>query len=526
MSTLLMLLFFALFLICLAGWAVSALRYHHTRHWKYGVLVSFLLTYIFFCMLIGDVRSSLLITSLALLALALILFIIFLVRSIRKTERRSAGLGAALSGAAGIILFFAGAGMNASLTLMMAGLLLILIALVFAVILLAGRLLHHPFKKLRPALPLCLAAGIICIVVSDKAAEVERQKAYVNREIHEIEIQTDTDFEVEDGDTPVEIFYYRDSDMLCQVSDEKYLDMMFGDKAVTPEDCRKAINDNDAISPDFKSYFIDFVDRIEAKYPDIPLQMLHRNLLTLRVEELERWDYVMKSLNPSSLGCYRIDENTIYIPKGTVYHEGEFGFQVLIHEFCHAARSCWFEDDKKYRAKFQHDGDVLLEEAMNSVFSCSLLNYEERDIAYQVASNYLRIMLECMDNYEISDYVRHGNTWFYSKLDEVSGHTNYARVIWKLITLQRSDWEKDDIDIDQAEYYPIYDFLCELYYSKYITEDMTEDEARAVADELVDKAFFDAPDNYKTDPDRFYENLNVFLGTYHSDTLPGESVSE
>ena len=148
---------------------------------------------------------------------------------------------------------------------------------------------------------------------------------------------------------------------------------------------------------------------------------------------------------------------------------------------------------------------------MNNVYSCSLLRYDERDLAYQIPSNYLRIMLECMDNYTISDYFHHGDTWFYAKLDEAAGYTNYARTIWKLINLQRSDWNSDTIDIAEKEYEPIYDFLCRLYYGKYGTEDMTEEDAIALADELAERAFYDAPEGYKLNTDRFYENIECLI---------------
>ena len=65
------------------------------------------------------------------------------------------------------------------------------------------------------------------------------------------------------------------------------------------------------------------------------------------------------------------------------------------------------------------------------------------------------------------------------------------------------------MDIPAEEYYPIYDLLCEMYYGKYITDDMTADEQRAIADELVHKAFYDAPENYKIDPGYFYEYLGL-----------------
>ena len=67
------------------------------------------------------------------------------------------------------------------------------------------------------------------------------------------------------------------------------------------------------------------------------------------------------------------------------------------------------------------------------------------------------------------------------------------------------------MDIPIEEYYPIYDFLCEMYYDKYITEDMTDEEKRAVADELIKKAFYDAPEDYKIDEDYFYEYLGLTI---------------
>jgi len=135
------------------------------------------------------------------------------------------------------------------------------------------------------------------------------------------------------------------------------------------------------------------------------------------------------------------------------------------------------------------------------------LHYYEWDIAYQIPSNYLRIMLECMDNYELTDYMNHSDNYFLSCLDQYMGDTNYSTVIWKLIALQREDYANDKIDIPAEDYTPIYDYLCEMYYEKYITEDMTNEQMRKIADELVTKAFYDVPKNYKEDKDYFYEYL-------------------
>lgn len=363
------------------------------------------------------------------------------------------------------------------------------------------------------AVSACLFIGLFAL--SSVIADRQIKKAYENHEIAEEKIQIDYDFKVEDGTEPVKIKdYYQNSIGNTYVYDSEHLYLLYGKKGATLNDCLDAINNNPGISQKFKSYFCDFTKRISEKYPEASLDILCYNLKTLKVEELSKFIYVTKSWNSTSLGCYSKPDNSIFIPEGTKYIEGEFGFQVLIHEFCHAARCCWLDGSLNNCALFNSEQDTgLLEECLNTVFSCSLLNYYEWDIAYQVPSNYLRIMLECMDNYNLSDYMNYSDAFFLKKLDESTGYTNYAGVMWKLITLQRHDWESDKIDIPEKEYAPIIDYLCEMYYKKYITADMSADEAKKVADELVYKASYDAPEGFKIDTQRYYDNMVKYINT-------------
>ena len=394
----------------------------------------------------------------------------------------------------------------------MFGIVLLLAGVPLLLALLVRLARKKPSPVLRWAAPglVCAAAALLAVTPALTARHYAALAA--ERELCENTIQTEYDFVVEDGAEPIEVVEVDtlSYDGRVSVCGSAELYRLFGDEKGTAEGCRAAIRANPEIPERIRGFFLDFVDRLAANYPDADLTVLEHNLRTIHVEECSRIDYVIASLSADSLGVYRIDENAIYIPEGTQYIEGEFGFQVLLHEFCHAARNCWLDGDSLQRVKFSYCPEsTLLEESMNSVFSCSLLNYYEWDIAYQVPSNYLRIMLECMDNYELTDYINHGDTYFYRKLDETAGYRNYAKVIWQLITLQRSDWENDRIDIDETEYYPIYDFLCELYYDRYLQPDMTAEEARQVADDLVYKAFYDAPEGFKINEQRFYDNLEA-----------------
>lgn len=446
-----------------------------------------------------------------LLSSGVLLVANFISRVIRKNGRKLNI--ATIVSLGGLLLSFLVMLNDFSMLLMMIGLLLVLAILLCLPVMLVRKMLHHSNKMLAQATLVMLMLGVSAFIASSRIADRQRQQAYEAHEINEEEegpTQTSLDFEVKDGDAAAEIVYYNEAFHGVNVYDADYFDLNPFVTDATYADCREVLAANEGISSDFKPMLEDYLVRLESHYPDLPLQVLHHNLKTLTVQELSGMDFIIKSMSADSLGCYRQDENAIYIPEGTVYKEGEFGFQALIHEFSHATRDMIGKGDEDgYGAHFMELGsDCLLNEAMNSVFSCTLLNYYEWDIAYQIPSNYLRIMLECMDNYEVEDYFRHSESWFYDKLDEATGYTNYGRVIWKLISLQRNDWKSEKIEIPPEEYYPIYDYLCDLYFAKYITDDMTEEERNAVADGLVEKAFYDAPEGYIYTPERIYENLS------------------
>lgn len=332
-------------------------------------------------------------------------------------------------------------------------------------------------------------------------------------------VQRTIGYEIKDGDTPIEVLTYMDSyfGKGVYVYDASELWRIFGSETATAEMCINSIERSSDIPSKFKDFFTDFVRRMDAKYPGMNYICLYENLKTLKVEELSQMKYFMKSMSLDSLGCYRLDENTIYIPEGTSYVEGEFGFQVLVHEFCHAARNSYMygkSPTNKIMPYVDYKNSLVCE-CLNSEFSCSLLSYYEWDIAYQSASNMLRIMLECCDDYTIKDYFEHNEKYFFKKLDEATGYTNYAETMWKIIELRRSSQSKDEIDIPEEEFYPLYDYLCEMYFSKYLKPGMTRSEAEKVRDDFIYKVNYDVPEENQMQLDyinQYFENKLKELG--------------
>lgn len=425
-------------------------------------------------------------------------------------------------------------------TLSWAGAVLLALAAVLAVLLLIRRLREKPCKALLIVTIVYLIGGLVLMMTAPKLKKSYydqlREKNSASSTAYSVEIQTEVGFDVVDGSEPLEITTSTGGEPSSDGSYSSYLvvydssdlDLIFGDMTATAEDCLQMLNQNPDIDDEYRPLFRDFIQRMAKTYPDMDFRILYHNLETLKVVVCSKAELVRHSVSTDALACYIRSENTIYIPEGTEYIEGEWGYQILIHEFCHAVRCASWEamdpvakEERSYRISFEPSSMkyTVLPEAMNSVFSCSLLNYYEWDIAYQVPSNYLRIMLECMDNYTLADYINHGEDYFCRKLDEYSGYTNYAATLWRLIDLQRNEYQDSKIELQPEDFYPIYDFLCELYYPKYITADMSYEQAKAVADELVYKAFYDVPEECKTTPERFYEDLDTYLETMSTEAL-------
>lgn len=324
------------------------------------------------------------------------------------------------------------------------------------------------------------------------------------------------DFAVEDGAEPLEVDTYLDSEWLsyCYIYDMEYLDKVLDYDSVTPDDVHATIAGNPRISESYKQLMYRFLDSISSKYPDADLRVFNENLKTLEVVECTPEELMLASISVDAYGCYVGSENRIYVLNDNVYEEGTWPYQVIYHELCHVARSAkWDVDGIETIVRFggQSLNEPSIEEALNSIFAVSLFDYEERDIAYQLQSNYHTILLDCLDNYTLSDYINHSMGYYARQLDLYNGDNNYAAVIFRLMSAQYDDYHSDGITRDESVYYPIYRYICGMYYDKYVTDGMGHDEALSVADELVERVTFDVPEGYHIDTQEFYRCLDDYL---------------
>lgn len=308
---------------------------------------------------------------------------------------------------------------------------------------------------------------------------------------------------------------YLESDLLnfLFIYDMDYLDKVLDYDSVTIDQLNGVIESNNSISPKFKKLISEFAVSLTTKYPDVDTRIFYENLKTIEVVECDKRELIKASLSIDSSGVYNRQENKIYVLKDYEYKPKTWDYQVLYHELAHCMRNAQWEIDGK-KVKVQVEGqnfsNVITSEALNSLFSVSLFDYEERDIAYQLQSNYHQVMIECLDNYTLSDYGNKSISYYAKKLDEHNQDDNYSVVILELIQFQYNDFHRDSIETNQESYYPIYDYISKMYFSKNISSNSTYEEALDVADELVERILYDVPEEYNIDKNRFYENVDEY----------------
>lgn len=280
------------------------------------------------------------------------------------------------------------------------------------------------------------------------------------------------------------------------------------------QDFEKVINENPKISDKFKGLFTEYCKRVFEKYPDIELRPFYQNLKTLEVVECTEDEMLRVTWDVYSYACYVKSENKIYVLKDKEYVEGTWDYQVIFHELSHCLRDCRYQDEEGNEVAIQFAGlnyyDIPNAEALNSLFAVSLLNYEEDDIAYQLQSNMHKLMIECMDNYSICDYVQHSLGYYAQQLDEYNQDDNYATTILSLMDEQYQDYHDEKIAENPEKYYPIYDYISKMYLGKHVNADMSYEECKKVVDTMLEKMLFDVPEEYHIDREYFYEYLDQY----------------
>ncbi len=290
------------------------------------------------------------------------------------------------------------------------------------------------------------------------------------------------------------------------IYDSAYLGEIFGTKEVTLEDLYAAVDGNKTIGPRFNELTKTYCKQYVTLAPNADRRILYHNLKTMTFKETDGYGLAVDTFSLDACACYTPDKNTITVLTEYSFEKGTWAYQTLFHELSHAARTSIVRTrDRTYyiRSGGNSFREVMCDETLNTIFAVHLLGYEEPDLAYQLQSNFMDIILDSMDNYEIgSDYINHSQSYFIKKLNEYSGQESAADII-RLLQAQYDDFHDDSFKREQQEYYPLYDFVADVFYKSRITPNTPLAEAETVCEELIRRVTFDVPEEYELDVDHF-----------------------
>ena len=272
---------------------------------------------------------------------------------------------------------------------------------------------------------------------------------------------------------------HRDMTHRLYIYDMDYIEKAISFEKKSLQDFEEVIQQNPKIPDKFKPLMEEYCKCVFEKYPDVELRPFYQNLQSLEVVECTEDELLKVSWDVYSCGCYVKSENKIYVLKDKEYEEGTWDYQVIFHELSHCLRDSHYTDEDGNKVYIQFAGlnyyDVPNAEAINSLFAVSLFDYEENDIAYQMQSNAHKIMIECMDNYSLDDYVNHSLGYYAKQLDEYNQDDNYATTILTLMDEQYHDYYDEKTAENPEKYYPIYDYISNMYLGKHLKAGMSQE---------------------------------------------------
>ena len=329
-------------------------------------------------------------------------------------------------------------------------------------------------------------------------------------------------FVVEDSDKDLEVETYQYGDILKYlfIFGSDYYDLYFDHPAdeVTAEGLKELVARNDGIPDEFKGRVYEFIDSVTEKYPDVDLRVLEQNLATIKIVDCPP-EVIHAESNAYTAAYYSERDNEIRMSTTNGYAKYTWDYQLLPHELCHAMRRMRSDDDGldvhiHPRANSCH----VVDEAFTSIIAGSLLDYEADELAYQPEVNMVRVMLECVDWYELNDYYKQSLQYFASKLDETCGDHNYAMRIFFLMQAQYDEYKSDEINRDCAAYRPIYDYLVRLYLDEHAYAGMDEEEVDDMIAELTNRVVSGVPFDYGVD----FCEFSRFGRQYYAEKFGGE----
>lgn len=297
--------------------------------------------------------------------------------------------------------------------------------------------------------------------------------------------------------------------------DSSGYEQIFGYSDATLDEIHDVIYANSGIPSKYKDFIYDFISELEEKYPETNLAVFKHNLQTLIVDEVTQTELNMETVSTSAAACYIRTENRICVLDNLDLSRGSDDYIILTHELCHAGRSLDITNDDSGITKIAFYDTLYMgtyaEEAIITNLVTEMQGINDRAEFYPILTNYYRIICDCV-GYEYTDFFNHSVNYLIHKMDTFMGDEQYAYQIVAMIDAQMTLRYSPHMEVDFHEFQPVYEYLAEMYFKKYITEDMNYTEA----EEVFNTFYYEITYGMDTMNRKYTFNEDTFRPTFDS----------
>ncbi len=266
-----------------------------------------------------------------------------------------------------------------------------------------------------------------------------------------------------------------------------YEEVLGIDKKITVEDIEEVLKTNDKIDPEYKEFIIQYVKDWLALYPESDLRVFYHNLKTLEIRVISESEMMKETLSTDSAACYLKKENQILLLEGEDFSRESDNYIILTHELTHCARqTSYYDENENHKVAGFYEYYLMgtyAEEGIITNIAYEMQGLGERACFYPFQSSCYRIIMDCI-GYDGEDFMNHSVNYLIAKMDEYMGDDQYAYYIVALIDAQASQRYTSYQEVDFTNYQDLYDYLTEMYMKKYLSADMSMEEAEQVYEEF------------------------------------------
>lgn len=269
----------------------------------------------------------------------------------------------------------------------------------------------------------------------------------------------------------IDYIYYPEEEYVYLLNN-KYFDLIYGEKRYSSEELFDIINNNSNISQQYKTFICEFTRCMLDFFPDADTRIYADNLKHLRIIK-----NVSQEIMGSNVAAYDRSTKAIVIKNNLDLESSIKDRLVFRHELGHMFVN--IQTKKKgltfaYSFKYLTHG-YALEEALDVIYTTApfieeYAKFSMESLGYPLTTNIVRVILDYIGDYSFQDMMIGNIYTFEALVNRCVGKAGALvedeygfNYIEDIIELQKVDYYSEDEELETIYYEDLYRYITDLY---------------------------------------------------------------